>query len=177
MRSAGSRDASARRPPGSTRAMAQRPSNPLYRLPAGVVVGIAVALAVVLAIAVAAVGCEDEDGAGSAPPPPEAATTTVAAPQERCIVVHARTSVVAAFAGTEANVACAQFAIQAPEYGGAPWRVEENEPAPPLTPGRRVVCRLHAPNAAHVVIQDARGSPAGAVQCARMRRDGWEQDA
>ena len=177
MRGARGRDASAPRPPGSTRAMAQRSPNPLYRLPAGLVVGIAVALAIVLAIAVAVVGCEDEDDAGSAAPPPEVATAPVSVPQERCIVVHARTSVVAAFAGTEANVACAQFAIQAPEYGGAPWRVEENEPAPPLTPGRRVVCRLHAPNAAHVAIQDARGSPAGAVECARMRRDGWEQDA
>ena len=157
--------------------MAQGPSNPLYRIPAGLVVGVAVALVIVLAIAVAAVGCEGDDGAGSEAPPPDASTTAVAAPQERCIVVHPRTSVVAAFAGTEANVACAQFAIQAPAYGGAPWRVEENEPAPPLTPGRRVVCRLHVPNAAHVVIQDARGSPAGAVQCARMRRDGWEQDA
>jgi len=40
---------------------------------------------------------------------------------------------------------------------------------------RRVVCRLHAPNAARVSIQDARGSAAGVAQCRRMRRDGWDQ--
>jgi hypothetical protein len=152
--------------------MARRPANPIYRIPAGLVVGLAVALAIAVAIAVAVAGCEDDDAGAAAPQ--TAATVPVAAPEEQCIVVHPHTYVVAAFAGTEANVACAQFAIQGPEYGGAPWRVEENEPAPPITPGRHVVCRLHAPNAARVSIQDARGSAAGAAQCRRMRRDGWD---
>jgi hypothetical protein len=152
--------------------MTQRPDNPLYRVPAGLVVGIAVALAIAVAIAVAVAGCEGDDTGAAAPT--EAATAPVAAPEEQCIVVHPRTSAVAAFAGTEANVACVQFAIQAPEYGGAQWRVRENEPAPPLTPGRRVVCRLHAPNAARVTIQDDVGSAAGAAQCRRMGREGWE---
>jgi len=157
--------------------MARRSDNPLYRLPAGLVVGLTVALVIALAIVVGVVGCQEDgdDGAGAATVAETApATTPVVAGIERCLVQNPARPVRAAFQGPEAYVACAQFAIQAPPYGGAGWTIARDAPAPPLTGGRRVVCELNASSASHATIQDAGAAREGLAQCRRMRRDGWE---
>jgi hypothetical protein len=155
--------------------MGTRPGNPLYRLPAGVVVGAVVGLVVVVAIIVGVVGCDGgDDGTAAAVTDEAPATTTVVEGIERCLVQNPARPVRAAFQGPEAYVACARFAIHAPRYGGAGWTVARDAPAPPLAGGRRVVCELNAANAAHATIQDAGAAREGRALCRRMRREGWE---
>ncbi len=158
--------------------MAPRPENPLYRVSAEVVVGAAVALLVLVAIVVGVVGCQggDDDGAaatatvtGTSP-----STTPVAAGVERCLARNPSRAVRAAFEGPEAYVACAQFAIRAPRYGGDEWTVTRGAPAPALTGNRRVVCELNAANLGHATIQDAGAAREGLALCRRMRLEGWE---
>ena len=155
--------------------MARRPDNPLYRAPAGLVVGVGVALVIALAVVVGVVGCEGDDEESSATVSEAApATTGAVAGMERCLVQNPARPVRAAFQGPEAYVACAQFAIQAPHYGGAGWTIARDAPAPPLTGGLHVVCELNAANASHATILDTGSAREGLAQCHRMQRDGWE---
>jgi hypothetical protein len=82
----------------------------------------------------------------------------------------------AAYSGPEAYVACAQFAIQAPHYGGAGWTVARDAPVPAPGGGRHVVCELGAANIGHVTVQDAGAAEEGLAECRRLQRDGWQPE-
>jgi hypothetical protein len=159
--------------------MAPEPDNPLYRVPAGLVLGVVVALVIGLAVIVAVAGSAGGgDGGGDTATVSQdapAATTTDAA-MEQCLVQNHARPVRAAYSGAEAFVACSQFAIQAPHYGGAGWTVARDTPPPPADGGRHVVCELGSPHIGHVTVQDAGSAREGVAECQRLQRDGWQPE-
>lgn len=162
--------------------MPPRPDNPLYRVPAGLVIGVVVALVIGLAVIVAIAGSTGGDDGGddggdvaTVTEGPPAGTATDQA-MERCLVQNPARPVRAAYAGPEAYVACAQFAIQAPHYGGAGWTVARDAPVPAPRRGRHVVCELGAANIGHVTILDAGAAREGLAECRRLQRDGWQPE-
>jgi hypothetical protein len=161
--------------------MAPEPGNPLYRVPAGLVLGVVIALviglAVIVAVAGSAGGGDGGEGGDVAAVTEQAPATTSTDPaMEQCLVQNPARPVRAAYSGPEAYVACSQFAIQAPHYGGAGWTVARDTPPPAPGGGRHVVCELGSPHIGHVTIQDAGAAREGLAECRRLQRDGWEQE-
>jgi hypothetical protein len=128
-----------------------------------------------VAVAGSAGGGDDGDDVATVTQGAPAATSTDPA-MEQCLVQNPARPVRAAYAGPEAFVACAQFAIQAAHYGGAGWTVARDAQAPAPGGGRHVVCELGAANIGHVTIQDAGAAREGLAECRRLRRDGWEPE-
>ena len=144
-------------------------------IPAAIVIAVIVAVAialVVLIVIVASGSSDDPEVVAVTGTTTEAVTSSTL---ERCVVVNDIGDALAAFVGTEATVACEQFAIQArPDPGKDPWRVMKDAAAPPPADGRRVICELFAANAATVAIQDSGSAVLGRAECRRMRADGWK---
>jgi hypothetical protein len=158
--------------------MPPRPDNPLYRVPAGLVIGVVVALVIGIAVIVAVVGSTGGGDGGDVATVTEGAPAGAAADgaTERCVVQNPAWPVRAAYEGPEAYVACAQVAIRAPHAGGAGWTIARDAPAPVAGHGRRVVCELGAASIGHVTIQDAGAGREGLAECRRLQHDGWRPE-